>query len=194
MTDEYERSAEFVDVLLAPHRAGLGPPLSAALRGTTGPIVDVGAGGGQGTRVIANSVAEAEIVAVEPSMTSRTTLPARVSENAELRDRVTVLPEHLLEAALPHRLGALVAMNVIGHFDAAGRQAIWTMLADRLAPGGRAVLNLEPPGAPVTVPESRFADVRIGPRRYEGRDRAEPVPSPIGPVEPGMHVINGGDA
>ncbi|MEV4172743.1 hypothetical protein [Nonomuraea sp. NPDC049709] len=96
--------------------------------------MDVGAGGGHGTRVIANSVAEAEIVAVEPSMTLR------------------------------------------------------------FAPGGRAVLNLQPPGAPVTVPESRFADVRIGRRRYEGWGRAEPVPSPIGHVELGMYVINGGDA
>ncbi|MEV0611979.1 class I SAM-dependent methyltransferase [Nonomuraea sp. NPDC050404] len=175
MTDEYERSAEFVDVMLAPPWAALGPPLSAALRGITGPVVDVGAGGGHGTRVIAEALPEAEIVAVEPSPALRSVLLSRVSESARLRDRVTVLPEHLLEATLPDRLGAVVAMNVLGHFDAAGRQAIWAMLADRLLPGGRAVLNLQPPAEPVAVPETRFADVRIGRRRYEGWGRAEPA-------------------
>ncbi|MGR6919600.1 class I SAM-dependent methyltransferase [[Actinomadura] parvosata] len=173
MADEYERSAEFVDVMLAPHWTALGPPLAEALRGITGPIVDVGAGGGHGSRVIARAVARAEIVAVEPSTALRSVLLARVSESAELRDRVTVLPEPFLAAVLPPRLGAVVLMNVIGHFDAAGRRAIWAVLADRLMPGGRAVLNLQPPAEPVAVPESRFADVRIGRRRYEGRGRAE---------------------
>ncbi|GAA2891923.1 hypothetical protein GCM10020220_097600 [Nonomuraea rubra] len=168
MADEYERSAEFVDLMLAPHWAGLGPPLAAALRGITDPIVDVGAGGGHGTRVIAKAAPGAEIVAVEPSMALRSILLARVGEAGELRERVTVLPEHLLAAALPSRLGAVVAMNVLGHFDPAGRQAAWKMLADRLVPGGRAVLNLQPPAEPAAVPESRFAEVRIGRRRYEG--------------------------
>jgi SAM-dependent methyltransferase len=175
VADEYERSAEFVDVMLAPHWAALGPPLAEALQGVTGPIVDVGAGGGHGTRVIAKAVAEAEIVAVEPSMPLRSILLARVNESAELRDRVTVLPEPFSEAVLPPRLSAVVTMNVIGHFDAAGRQALWTVLADRLVPGGRAVLNLEPPAEPMAVPESRFADMRIGRRRYEGWGRAEPA-------------------
>jgi hypothetical protein len=145
VADQYKRSAEFVDVMIASHWAALAPPLSQALRGVTGPIVDVGAGGGQGTRVIAEAVPEAEIVAVEPS------------------------------AALPQKLGAVVAMNVIGHFDPAGRQRIWSLLTERLVPGGRAVLNLQPPTEPMTVPESRFADVRVGRRGYEGWGRAEPA-------------------
>jgi hypothetical protein len=33
--------------------------------------------------------------------------------------------EGLLAAELPGRLGAVVAMSVIGHFDPAGRQRIW---------------------------------------------------------------------
>ncbi|WP_171075216.1 class I SAM-dependent methyltransferase, partial [Nonomuraea basaltis] len=132
---------------------------------------------GHGTRVIAEVVAGAEIVAVEPSPALRSVLLARVSESPELCNRVTVLPEGLLEAALPHRLGAVVAMNVIGHFDTAGRQAIWTLLTERLLPGGRAVLNLQPPAEPMAVPESRFSDVRLGRRRYEGWGRAEPVGS-----------------
>ncbi|MGW4963512.1 class I SAM-dependent methyltransferase [Nonomuraea sp. NPDC004186] len=175
VADQYERSAEFVDVMIAPHWAALAPSLSQVLRDVTGPIVDVGAGGGQGTRVIAEAVPEAEIVAVEPSAALRSVLLARVNESAELRDRVTVLPEGFLEAALPQKLGAVVAMNVIGHFDPVGRQRIWSLLAERLVPGGRAVLNLQPPTEPMTVPESRFADVRVGRRRYEGWGRAGPA-------------------
>lgn len=175
MADPYERSAEFVDVMIAPHWAALGPPLADALSGNPGPIVDVGAGGGLGTRVIARSTADARIVAVEPSPALRSVLLARVNDDPGLRDRVTVLPEGILDAALPERLGAVVAMNVIGHFGPDERHRIWALLAARLLPGGRAVLNLQPPGEPVAVPESRFADVRVGRRRYEGWGRAEPA-------------------
>jgi SAM-dependent methyltransferase len=175
MTDQYERSAEFVDVMLAPHWTVLGPALAEALRGAPGPVVDVGAGGGHGTRAIAQALPEAEIFAVEPSPGLRSVLMTRVYESPELRDRVTVLPSGLLQAALPPRLGALVAMNVIGHFDPTDRHAIWKLLGERLLPGGRAVLNLQPPAEPTTVPQTRFSELRIGRRRYEGWGRAEPA-------------------
>ncbi|GAA2826164.1 class I SAM-dependent methyltransferase [Nonomuraea rubra] len=175
MVDQYEKSAEFIDIMLGPHWSALSSPLAEALRGTPGPIVDVGAGGGHGTRVIAQAVPDADIVAVEPSFALRSVLLARVYEDAGLRDRVTVLPEGFLQAALPDRIGAVVAMNVIGHFPAADRDRIWNMLAMRLLPGGRAVLNLQPPTEPVAVPEFRGADVHIGRRRYEGWGRAEPA-------------------
>ncbi|RVX41386.1 methyltransferase family protein [Nonomuraea polychroma] len=175
MADEYEGSAEFIDVMIAPAWETAGPALTEALRGVSGPIVDVGAGGGHGTRVIAAAAADAEILAVEPSPGLRSVLLARVNESAELRDRVTVLPEGLLDSELPDRLGAVVAMSVIGHFDPADRQRIWALLAERLLPGGRAVLNLLPPTEAAAVPDSRFADVRLGRRRYEGRGRAEPT-------------------
>jgi SAM-dependent methyltransferase len=175
MVDQYEQSAEFIDVMMAPHWPSFGPPLARALRGTPGTIVDVGAGGGHGTRVIAQAVPDVDIVAVEPSPALRAVLLARVSEDLGLRSRVTVLPEGVLEAVLPGSLGGVVAMNVIGHFAPAERHRIWDLIAERLLPGGRAVLNLQPPTEPVTVPEFRAAEVRIGRRRYECRGRAEPA-------------------
>ncbi|MDP4509317.1 hypothetical protein [Nonomuraea turcica] len=66
-------------------------------------------------------------------------------------------------------------MNVIGHFDPADRHTIWKLLDQRLLPGGRAVLNLQPPAEPTTVPQTRFSELRIGRRRYEGWGRAEPA-------------------
>ncbi|PZG21021.1 class I SAM-dependent methyltransferase [Nonomuraea aridisoli] len=175
MTDQYERSAEFVDVMLAPAWTALAPVLTEALRGAPGPVVDVGAGGGHGVRVIAQALPRAEIFAVEPSPGLRAVLLARVDEDPDLRDRVTVLPNGLLQATLPPRLGTLVAMNVIGHFDPAERRTIWRLLAERLLPDGRAVLNLQPPAEPVAVPHTRFSELRIGRRRYEGWGRAEPA-------------------
>jgi hypothetical protein len=70
---------------------------------------------------------------------------------------------------------AVVAMNVIGHFDPGERRQIWRLLAERLMPGGRAVLNLQPPGEPVPAPEFRGAEVQVGRRAYEGWGRAEPA-------------------
>ncbi|MGN9837266.1 class I SAM-dependent methyltransferase [Nonomuraea sp. H19] len=174
MTDQYERSAEFVDAMLAAHWTVLAPALTEALRGMPGPVVDVGAGGGHGTRVIARAVPEAEIFAIEPSPALRAVLMARTYESPDLRDRVTVLPSGLLQAAMPPRLGAMVAVNVIGHFGPADRHAIWQLLGERLLPGGRAVLNLQPPAEPTVVPQTRFSELHIGRRRYEGWGRAEP--------------------
>nr|WP_263641819.1 chorismate-binding protein [Microbispora cellulosiformans] len=99
-----------------------------------------------------------------------------MNESPELRDRVTMLPDGLLHAELPPQLGAVVAMNVIGHFTPAERHVVCDLLARRLLLAGRAVVNLQPPAEPVQVPQARFSDLRIGRRRYEGRGRAGPRP------------------
>ncbi|GGT03983.1 methyltransferase type 12 [Planobispora rosea] len=172
MTDPYERSAEFIDVMMAPHWDAFGPPLTKVLQGFgPGPIVDLGAGGGLGTMVIAEALPDAEIMAVEPSPALRSVLTARMSERPGLRDRVTVLPGNLLRAALPPGVSGVVAMNVIGHLAPEERRGLWNLLV----PGVRAVLNLQPPAEPVEVPTTRFADLRLGRHRYEGWGRAEPA-------------------
>ena len=177
MIDEYQRSAEFIDIMLAEPWRAFGPVLADALTGidTSGsPIVDVGAGGGHGTAIIANTVQGAAVLAVEPSLALRSVLLARV--NADPRPaQVTVLAEDLLNAQLPARLGAVVAMNVLGHFDSDQRKRIWTLLDERLAPGGVMVPNLQPPTTPAAVPETHGSTVCIGRRRYEGWARAEPA-------------------
>ena len=56
MKDEYERSAEFIDLMLAKPWTAFGPALTAVLdelRPGAESVVDVGAGGGHGTSVIA---------------------------------------------------------------------------------------------------------------------------------------------
>ncbi|MEV5539925.1 class I SAM-dependent methyltransferase [Saccharopolyspora shandongensis] len=178
MTDEYAESAEFIDILISPFWNDLGPALSAAIKATdpgAGPVVDVGAGSGCGTLAIGDALPDAEIFAVEPSAGLRTALLARINAHESLRERVTVLPEGFLEADLPDQLSLVVAMNVIGHFAPNERRAIWALLAKRLAPGGRAVLNLQPPSEPTEIPEAVASAGHIGRRRYECRARAEPA-------------------
>lgn len=174
----YDRAGEFVGVLLPAVWQGMDAALTGALSGLDAgddPIVDVGAGTGIGTAVIAAAVPGAEIIAVEPHRGLRTALLARIGGDDALRERVTVLDADLLAAPLPERISALVAMNVIGHFPPPDRRNVWALLAQRLTPQGRAVLNLYPPAGPQHVPATAMADVRIGRLRYTGTAAAEPA-------------------
>jgi hypothetical protein len=177
--DEYALSAEYIDIMSAEPWESFGPALSGALHGLepdgAASLIDVGAGSGLGTQVIAQSLPDVEIVAVEPSVSLRSVLLARVHADEQLRSRVTVLADDFLGARLPDRWGGMVAMNVIGHFDRFQRTRMWKLLDERLAPGGRAILNLLPPTTAVAVPETRGSAVRVGRRRYEGWARAEPT-------------------
>lgn len=112
---------------------------------------------------------------MEPHQALRTALLARVAGDEILRARVTVLGSDLLSAALPQRMAGLVAMNVIGHFAPADRSDVWALLADRLAPGGRAVLNLYPPTRPEALPVIPLTEVTLGRRRYTGSAAADPA-------------------
>ncbi|MGF1663070.1 MAG: class I SAM-dependent methyltransferase [Kineosporiaceae bacterium] len=174
----YERTAEYVAVLLGPPWQVLGPALAAALEGldpAAGPVVDVGAGSGLGTRVIAQALPGAEIIAIEPDRALRTALLATVIADPELRSRVTVEPCDLLATSLPPRLGAIVALNVLGHFPPADRCRMWRLAADRLAPGGVVVVDLAPPNRPEHVAASPMGEVVVGRHRYTGTARAEPA-------------------
>lgn len=177
-TEFYDRTAEYVAVLIGAAWTGLGPALAAALAGletADGPVVDVGAGSGLGTRVIADALPDAEILAVEPDRALRTALLAAVAADAGLSRRVTVLDADLLSATLPDRLSGVVAMNVIGHFSPAHRDRVWALLAQRLTASGRAVLNLYPPTSPATVAAAPMGEVTLGRRRYSGSAAAEPA-------------------
>ncbi len=178
MVDQYRLSAEYLDIMSRDAWQAIGPVLAEALRdvdASAGPVVDVGAGSGLGTEVVGRALPESEIVAIEPAAGLRAVLLAKLSDDPALAKRVTVLDGDVRQVSLPERLGAVVAMNMIGHLDPDSRQSFWALLAKRLAPGGPAVVNLQPPSAPMAIPESRFCEVVIGHRTYEGWGRAEPA-------------------
>ncbi|MEU4777390.1 class I SAM-dependent methyltransferase [Micromonospora sp. NPDC023633] len=178
MTDGYQASGEFLHLLSEPAWQALRTPVGIALRHTTppdGPAVDIGAGTGLGTAVLAASHPAAEIVAVEPSSVLRAVLLSRVAADDDLRRRVTVVAGDALGVELPDRLGAVLAMNMIGHLDPAGRRTLWRRIAARLSPGAPLVVNLQPPAEPASIPETVFGTVGVGRYTYEGGGSAEPA-------------------
>ncbi|MEH1098366.1 SAM-dependent methyltransferase [Micromonospora sp. CPCC 205561] len=175
MSDEYAISAEYLHLLSEPAWRALRTPVTEALRGAAGDatLLDVGAGSGLGTEVLAATVSDADVVAVEPSPVLRAVLLSRMTARPDLRQRVTVVADDALGADLPARLGAVLAMNMIGHLDPEGRRTFLRRVADRLVPGAPLVLNLQPPAEPTPIPFSVFA-VPVGRYTYEGGGSAEP--------------------
>lgn len=177
MSDLYRESAEYLDIMSRDAWRELGPLLAEVLVTAdplVGPVVDLGAGTGLGVLAIAQALPQAEIIAVEPSPGLRAVLLSRVYDDPGLARRVTVVDTDAQHATLPDRLGGVTAMNMIGHLDRAERRALWATLAKRLAPKVPIVLNLQPPGSAIVLPDTRFTEIPIGRRTYEGWGRAEP--------------------
>ncbi|MDG4778910.1 class I SAM-dependent methyltransferase [Micromonospora sp. WMMD961] len=176
MSDEYAISGEYLHLLSEPAWQALRTPVTEALRGAVGDaaLLDVGAGSGLGTEVLTAAVPGADVVAVEPSPVLRAVLLSRMAARPDLRQRVTVVAADALGVDLPARLGAVLAMNMIGHLDPDGRRTFLRRVAERLAPGAPLVINLQPPTEPVPIPYSTFSTVRVGRHTYEGGGSAEP--------------------
>jgi hypothetical protein len=178
MFDPYAITAEFYDVLAVPRWATWAPALAHALAGadpSAGPLLDLGAGTGLSTVALADAVPDATILAVEPSPALRAVLLSRVAARPDLQRRITVLPTDLLGAELPARLGGAVAISMLGHLDPGSRASLWLQLAERLAPGAPAVIELQPPARPEAVPDTCYGRNRVGLLDYEGWGRAEPA-------------------
>lgn len=178
MADEYADAGEFLDVLSGDAWAVLRSPVVAALAGadpSAGPLVDLGAGSGRGTRILAGLHTDATVLAVEPSPVQRAVLAARLMDDLSMAARVTLVAERAEAAELPDRLGGVLAMNMIGHLEPAARRDLWRRIAGRLAPGAPLVVNVQPPARAEVVPESEFTSVPVGRCRYVGSGRAEPA-------------------
>ncbi|MFI6785114.1 class I SAM-dependent methyltransferase [Micromonospora sp. NPDC050276] len=176
MRDEYQISGEYLHLLSEPAWQALRTPVTDALRGadSDATLLDVGAGSGLGTEVLATAVPHGDVVAVEPSPVLRAVLLSRIAAHPDLRQRVTVVAGDALGVDLPTRLGAVLAINMIGHLDPHARRAFLLRVAERLVPGAPLVLNLQPPTEPSTLPFSVFGTVRVGRHTYEGGGSAEP--------------------
>ncbi|WP_433759612.1 class I SAM-dependent methyltransferase [Nocardia sp. CA-135398] len=178
MSEEYAAATEFYDLMATPYVASVEPTLTALLAEVdtvAGPVLDIGAGTGLSTMLVADAVPDARIVAVEPAPAMRAVLLSRLAARKDLRERITVLPYGFLDAELPAHCSAVVALGVIGHFDAATRPRVWRAIAAALAPDGTAVVEVQRPGCVEVSPERRYTQARAGLLRYEGWSRAEPV-------------------
>ncbi|MCO1594063.1 class I SAM-dependent methyltransferase [Micromonospora sp. RHAY321] len=178
MTDDYQESGEFLHILSGPAWQALRAPVTAALRGAVwseAQAVDIGAGTGLGTMVLAAALPGADVLAVEPSSVLRAVLLARIVDDADLRARVTVVAADALSVELPDRLSAVLAMNMIGHLTPSERREFLRRVAARLLPGAPLVLNLQPPAEAIPISEVTFGSVKVGRYVYEGSGGAEPA-------------------
>jgi hypothetical protein len=176
--DPYAESGEFIDVLSQDAWRALRAPIADGLRQAApgrGPIVDIGAGTGLGTMLVADTVPDVEVIAVEPSPILRAVLLSRLAANDGLRHRVTVQATDVDGMRLPPRLGGVLAINMIGHLTPAQRRHLWADLRPRLAPAAPLIVNLQPPAEPTVVPDSPFTSVPIGHRTYQGSGGARPA-------------------
>ncbi|MFY7066966.1 class I SAM-dependent methyltransferase [Nocardiopsis changdeensis] len=176
--DPYRISGRYLDIMIRTWWDHHAQTVAAALRELppgSGPVVDAGAGGGQGTRLIARTLPATPVLAVEPSPVLAAVLLSRVADDPGLRERVTVDTDDLLAAHLPERIGGMVMANLIGHFGPHERDRLWEDLAPRLAPGAFVLLNLPAPTEPRPVEQSPMSEVRVGERAYVGWARAEPA-------------------
>ncbi len=131
---DYSPGAEFYDLVARRHTEALAGVLAEALAvvpagadaaadadddAEPGTVVELGAGTGRVTRLLAHLVPRAPILAAEPSPVMRAVLRSRVHEDPDLRRRVTIRPETAQELALPERIRAVVLIGVAGHLGSA---------------------------------------------------------------------------
>ncbi|MFF2505873.1 class I SAM-dependent methyltransferase [Streptomyces sp. NPDC058067] len=177
MIDYYTPTAEFYDLVGGQHWAHSDPALASALTGTDtghGPVLDLGAGTGRATDVIARVLPDAHILAVEPSPAMRTALTSRVVRSEDLRPRVTVVAASAQEVELPERLSAAVICGVVGYLDPEERAELWGRLLPRLPEGAPVVVELMALRTPQPVAPMRIARQRLGEQEYEAWLTGEP--------------------
>ncbi|UGQ12380.1 class I SAM-dependent methyltransferase [Yinghuangia sp. ASG 101] len=178
MTDLYTSTAEFYDLVAARQVAGSGPALRAVLADAdpaAGPVVEVGAGTGRVTEVIAAAVPDADIIAVEPSAAMRAVLGWRIGRDAALRRRVTIVAGAAPDLPLPERLSAAVVFGVAGHLLPAERVRMWRRLTERMPSGAPVAVELMGTAAPRPMPATLSLRERIGRQDYEWWIAAEPA-------------------
>lgn len=195
VADYYSASAEFYEMVAARHVRTSAGPLRAALAGVDpglGPVVEIGAGTGRVTEVIAAALPSASIIAAEPSTPMRAMLTSRVFGQDALRRRVTVSAEPAQHLRLPDRVSAVVVFGVLGHLTQDERIALWRKLRAHVPPGAPIVVELMGTGAARAVPPFRMLRERIGEQTYEWWTRAEPVEGDVLRWETTWKVIRDG--
>ncbi|MEO1081319.1 MAG: class I SAM-dependent methyltransferase [Pseudomonadota bacterium] len=175
----YAASAAFYDAIAGGAHAAVDAQIAEALgyiERPLAPVVDIGAGTGLSTRVIADALPGATILAIEPDPAMRAGLLTRVWSQPALRHRVSILPMELFDAPLPDIVSAFVASASLVHFSPVDRQRLWALIALHLAPSGCAVLEIQSPEAR-DVAESVIATAQVGAVTYAARASAEAIDS-----------------
>lgn len=173
----YGVTAQYYDLFATAAHAETDRRIASALAGLdtgAGPVVDVGAGTGLTTALIARTLPAAEVLAIEPDPAMRPALITRVWSDPDLGRRVTILPYDVLSAPLPERIAGAVLSASLVHFSPEERKALWVLLSQRLGPGGRVLVEVQCPQA-TDIAEQEMVPAKVGRITYHGTAAAERI-------------------
>lgn len=178
-SDGYEQMAEFHDLFMGETWSKLRTLLEREL-GQLGPddlVVDLGAGTGLGTLALVEQT-DAEVWAVEPSMTMRAVLLHRVASSPAASSRVSVwagsVPDALRDVPAP--VAGVIATHMLGHLGPDERDELFAWLASALGTDGIALFTFqsaETEDGPADDGGEHEEEVGVGRHRY----RATHLPS-----------------
>lgn len=170
--DAYDALGEFHDLFMDSSWARLQPFLERILGSLTADdiVLDIGAGTDVGVRALAR-VTDARIIAVEPSLTMRSVLTARVFDDPALRPRVTIVAgaaPGVLEPLATGSVSGFVAAHMLGHLDPVTRASVFAKLTRVIAPGGIGLVTVDRPqdGLSDDAPPGVLEQVTIGAQTY----------------------------
>ncbi|MFJ2544027.1 class I SAM-dependent methyltransferase [Microbacterium sp. NPDC087589] len=156
----YERLGEFHDLFMEPTWARLRPHMQTVFGhlDRSAAVAEIGAGTGLGVRTLA-AVSDTQIWALEPSLVMRATLTARIADDPELCERVTILagPAPASLRDLPERIDGVVCANMLGHLDVDERHALFAWLAAHLSETGTCLVTTQEPAG--STRGSRIAEI-----------------------------------
>ncbi|GAB5414262.1 MAG: class I SAM-dependent methyltransferase [Congregibacter sp.] len=160
----YSMAAQFYDAVSLNTRDHVHQTISRSLQllnSVQGPIVDIGAGTGLTTELIATADPTREVFAVEPDSAMRSSLMTRVCASPEMRAQISIIPMHIMDAPLPPRIAGAVLGASLVHFSPRERASLWQLLARRLNPRGVIIVEIQCAKAEA-IPEVQIAATRVG--------------------------------
>lgn len=175
----YGALAEFHDLFMSQTWQDLALPLHEEFGDLPADavIADLGAGSGMGTRQLAHATS-AHIAALEPDLVMRAILLARVADDRDLTQRVTVhagaIPDGL--DLLPQRVDGFVCAHMLGHLSVIERLELFTWLSEHLSPGAAGLVTLNPAPSEDADGEDVVEIRRVGGHEYRAIHVAAATP------------------
>jgi SAM-dependent methyltransferase len=172
----YAINAPYYDLIFPrPARDALAGALRELLRGARA-VAEIGPGTGLFTEAVLDVLAPGgEVFAVEPTRIMRAALVTRLARLPGAAERVTVLSEEALGAAIDVPLDGVVFLNLIMHFAPSDREKLWRKWAAALRPGGLLIAESQYPQSAMAVAPSVVPGGRLGRYRYDTLTRADPI-------------------
>jgi SAM-dependent methyltransferase len=169
---DYDVTAEFYDVLhaadyLATTRRLLDRWLGTPKRA----VIDVGAGTGLGTALLASRT-DVPVHAIEPSRSMRAVMLSRLAEHGEMLSRVRVHTCGVQNLRLRPAADFALCLNIMATFDAYERASALSALAGAMVPAGRLVVQCPPTEA--VASRNDLPSMRVGGETYGGYVTATP--------------------